>query len=130
MPVRFQTHTEVTIYDAVQTEEGVRKCGQRLSAAFPALGPDFFAVLFTRVKEIGIGDVRLLDAVNHVIDHCVYPVPTVANIIAYDQRVKMYDYIQMCKLNDEYNGKAWDYYTRLECGMYCSNLDIEKYNLK
>lgn len=70
----------------------------RIKAAFPALAPEFFKVFIERVREKGFDDKRLIDAVNHVIDNCQYPSPTLANFLSFDQRVKVFDYNQLCGL--------------------------------
>lgn len=102
----------------------------RIAAAFPQLGGEFYVILAVRINELGIGDQRLMDAVNHVIDNCQYPQPTLAQFLNFDVKVKFYTYAEMLKLNDELNREAFRFYKRLESGMYASLNDIEKFNLK
>jgi len=123
-------HYEISIYEDQLTEKGLAEAIGRVFKAFPTLTVDFHDVLGDRIKEKGIGDKRLMDSVNYVIDNCVYPQPTIAQFLTFDKKVKLYDYSQMIKLNDEYNGKGFDYFTRLENGYYASNKDIKDFNLK
>jgi hypothetical protein len=47
------------------------------------------------VRDKGFSNERLKDAVNNVIDTCQYPVPTLANFLSFDRRVKIYNYSEM-----------------------------------
>lgn len=67
----------------------------KLKKAFPALSGDFFGILYERLEANGFCDKRLIDAINHVIDNCPYPTPTIAQILSFDQRTKLYTYDQM-----------------------------------
>lgn len=58
---------------------------QKLKKAFPTLPEEFYDILCERIKEHELTDKRLIKAVNYVIDNCVYPTPTIANFILYDQ---------------------------------------------
>ncbi len=75
-----------------QTEEGMNNAFARLEAAFPAFKDkdSFWAILTSRVTELGLSDERLMDAVNHVIDNCKYPTPTIANFFSVDKKTKLY----------------------------------------
>lgn len=56
---------------------------KKIKLAFPDLPAGFYDVLSERIKSKGFSDERLNDAVNHVIDTCKYPKPTVANFISF-----------------------------------------------
>jgi len=58
-------------------------------------------------KENNFTDIRLADAVKHVICTCQYPQPTIAQFISFDRRVKVYTYAQYCKLCEEGDGKNY-----------------------
>lgn len=127
------SHFELSIYSGELTAEGLAKAVGRLSKAFPGLTEGFHDVFADRIKEIGFSNDRLMDAVNHVIDNCQYPQPTIAQFIGFDKRVKMYDYQQIVNMNSddgEYPRKVFKYFSRLESGFYANNKDIEKYGLK
>jgi len=121
-------HYEISIYDDKLTEKGLAEAVGRVFKAFPTLTVDFHDVLGDRIKEKGIGDKRLMDSVNYVIDNCVYPQPTIAQFLTFDKKVKLYDWTQLTSLQT-YEGKWFEYFSLLENGYYASNKDIEKYGL-
>lgn len=96
----LQTEAEgcysLTSYRGEITPQCVAKNVARIKAAFPALAPEFYKVMAERLIEKGFSDERLTDAVNHVIDTCQYPTPTLANFLSFDLRVKIIDYNQLC----------------------------------
>jgi hypothetical protein len=96
---------------------------------------EFFDILSNRLKENNFNDERLRDAVNHVIDNCIYPTPTIAQFIGFDKKIKLYTYNQVLKLNDELTGKAFEYYRPVridenEKPVYAHVNDISKYKLE
>ena len=68
-----------------------------MKKSFPALPADFYDSLSERLKANGFCDERLNDAVNHVIDTCLYPTPTIANIISFDKTIKFKTHDEMCR---------------------------------
>lgn len=79
----------------------------KIKKSFPGLPIGFYQVFDERLKANNFTDERLTDAVNHVIDTCVYPTPTIANFISFDRRIKVYTYAQYCKLCDEGDGNNY-----------------------
>jgi len=75
------------------------------------------------------GDNRLLDAVDYVVKNCIYPRPTIANFLSYDNRIKLYSYNDirdMCQPGYS----AFDYYELIEdLNKYAAINDIKKYGL-
>lgn len=134
--VRVKDGYEMSIYAGDKlTPEGLAKSITRLKSAFPELGANFYDVFADRIKELELGDERLLDSVNYVIDNCVYPKPTIANFLGFDKKVTLYNYEQMKKINHEMHGEGFKYYKRVEVpgvsiSMYASVQDIEIYKLK
>lgn len=57
----------------------------KVSQAFPTLPEPFYDLLCERIKEHGFTDERLKKSVNYVIDHCIYPTPTIAQFISFDK---------------------------------------------
>jgi hypothetical protein len=104
-----------------------------IAKAFPQLPGGFYEVLNRRLKEKEFTDERLKDAVNHVIDTCQYPVPTVANFISYDKCIQIFTYADLVKqLNDD--RRAWDYYDQVkvpgvDLPRYVKKEDAAKYHL-
>ena len=99
-----------------------------LTQAFPSLGKGWFTILREMIKDDGFTESRFTDAVKHVIRTCVYPTPTVANILSWDKRVKIYTYHDIC--DRVTGGDLFVNYKRLENGRYVDRLDAENYSLK
>lgn len=99
--------------------------------AFPDLPPGFYNVLADRIKEKAFTDRRLADAVNHVVDTCIYPKPTIANFISYGREVRLYTYQEMLARGEE----AWSTHRPLQLPdqdklLWVHTDDIKKFNLK
>jgi hypothetical protein len=88
----------LSIYTGELTPENVAKCVARVKVAFHSLPKDFFALFIERMKEKGFNDQRMIDSINHVIDTCQFPTPTMANFLSFDKRVKVLTYAEMCNL--------------------------------
>lgn len=106
----------------------------KIRNSFPNLEDGFYEILQERLKDKGFTDKKLNEAVNHVIDNCIYPTPTIANFLSFDKHIKLYTYEQMLKLNDELSGQAFKFYRPIsinnsEKPMYANKNDIKKYNL-
>lgn len=69
----------------------------KIKSAFPSLPGSFYDTFAERIVDNNFCDERLKDAVNFVIDHCIYPTPTVANFISFDRTLKFKTYAEMCK---------------------------------
>jgi hypothetical protein len=117
------------------TAQCIVKQVKKIKAAFPALPSGFYDILTDRLKELGFSDQRLIDAVNNLIDTCVYPTPTIANVISWDKRVKLYSYSQMCDMTNKLGASVWEDYKAvviqgINRRVYAAITDIELYNLK
>lgn len=60
----------------------------KLRKAFQGLNADWFDILLERAKDRGFTNKRLSDAVNHAIDSCKYPTPTISDIINFDRHIE------------------------------------------
>lgn len=89
-------------------------CVRKLKNAFPSLPIGFYDILHDRIVDNGFSEQRLKDAVKNVIDTCVYPTPTIANIISWDKRVKLYSYNEMTDLVMKYGSATWNEYGKKE----------------
>ena len=126
---------EVSIYEGTLNTDCIVSNIARVKKAFPALPRDFFDVFTDRINESGFNDDRLRDAVNHVIDTCVYPTPTIAQFISFDKKYKVFTYDEMLKKCDELGAEIWKSYqsidlTEIEKPVYAHINDIKKYHLK
>lgn len=126
----------MSVYDGELTTECLTEQMAKIYKAFQGIKDrDYFKILKDRIKEKGFTDERLKDAVNHVIDTCVYPTPTPAQFLSYDKEVKLYTYDQKLKLINEIGNRANETYKAVEIEglskpMWAHVNDIEKYKLK
>jgi len=132
--VKKDGHYDISVYSDDLTEEGIVSNTLRLKSAFPALNEGFYSVFLSRIKERGFGDSQLKDAIDHVIDNCTYPTPTIAQFLSFDKRIKFYDYKQFMDLNDEMHGSGRQFYELVKLEwmdkpMYCHKNDVKLYNL-
>lgn len=102
----------ISLYTGLLTPQCVVAATIKLKNTFPALPTGFYDVLNDRIKELGFTDSRLIDAINHVIDTCVYPTPTIASIVSFDKRIKLYTYDEVLKLID--TGASFDDFKAIE----------------
>ena len=104
---------------------------KKIKAAFPNLPAGFYDVLSERAKDQGFSNTRFIDAVNHVIDTCRYPTPTIADFIGFDKRINLFSYWEY--INKE-EGSRNSYkpvqYPGRDKLVWVHIDDIEKYKLK
>jgi hypothetical protein len=119
-PVRTTSEgSTVTIYvpDEISIQAQIEAV-KTLKNAFPALPMGFYDIMIDRMRANGFNEQRLMDAVANVIDTCVYPTPTIATLISWDRRVKLYTWAEVtdmidkgAKMSDfiirEYNGEKF-----------------------
>lgn len=120
-------------YTGELTQEVVNVCMAKIKVAFPTLDKPYFMMLFKMAKENGFTDQRLKDVVQHVIETCIYPQPTIAQFLSYDQEIKLYSRSQLLTMNGNGN-RPFDIYKAVDIGkdvpMYATEEDIIKYKLK
>jgi hypothetical protein len=126
---------EISVYSGPLTTESIIKEEAKIKKAFPSLPIDFFDVFTDRIRENGFTDTRLKDAVNFVIDNCVYPTPTIAQFISYDKKFKCWSYEEMMKKWDEFGPELANSYKPIqfpdrEKPVWVHVDDIKKYNLE
>lgn len=105
-----------------------------LKNSFPELSKEFHDVLSERAIALGFNDQRFKDAVNHVIDTCEYPRPTIAKFIGWDKKIKLLSYDQLLQKNDDLNGCAFKYYKSIRISdekkpFFAHVNDIKEFNL-
>lgn len=132
--IKKDGYYEISIYDDELTTENIITGTIKLKKSFPALPKEFFDVFADRIKNNNFTDKRLNDSINHVIDNCIYPTPTIAQFISFDKRIKLYTYYDMIKMNDKTQGVFSQFRPIKVDGiskpMYASISDIELYNLE
>ena len=90
--------SSISVYSGQLTAQTIVTEVKKMKAAFPELPAGFYEILSQRVKANKFCDARLTDAVNNLIDNFTYPRPTIADVISYDKRVRLYTYAQVCEL--------------------------------
>lgn len=126
---------EISVYKGELTTQCVIKQVKKIKSAFPSLPSGFYDILTDRLKELRFSDQRLTDAVNNLIDTCPYPTPTIANLISWDKRIKLYNYQEMVAMVDKFGEVTWRSYKAVKISgfksrVYASVTDIEAYNLE
>ncbi|NWF87918.1 MAG: hypothetical protein HXY50_00485 [Ignavibacteriaceae bacterium] len=90
------------------------ECVIKLKKSFPKLPIGFYDVLEQLLDEEKFTDKRLIDATNNLIKTCQYPEPTIANILGYDKKIKIYTWDELAKISCDYGPEArkrfWDQY--------------------
>ena len=121
--------SSLSVYKDTLTKECVIECNLIIRQAFPTLGQGFFIQLNRLIAENNFTDQRLREATDYVISNCIYPQPTIANFLSYDNRIKLYSYNDirdMCQPGYS----AFDYYELIEdLNKYAAINDIKKYGL-
>jgi len=126
--------TELIPYSDVLTENGLKREFDRLRAAFPTLQNSFYLVLAERIKDSEYTDQQLHDAVNYLIDTCIYPQPTIANIMTFKNNVRLHTYTEICNMVDTAGKAVWDEYVAvdiegLDKKVWVRKIDAKKYGL-
>lgn len=86
---------EISVYRDVLTKEGVKANCLKVLAAFKALDTQFTDLLTESLMRNKFTDERFKDAVNHVIDNCRYPKPSIADFVSYDKSIVFYTHKEM-----------------------------------
>ena len=79
--------------DQITFAHGMRE----IKKAFPELPAGWFDVLKKRCREKGFTNIQFRDAVNNLIDTCVYPKPTIANVLTWDRRIEIFTEYELMK---------------------------------
>jgi hypothetical protein len=133
--IRAQYNDAASVYVGCLTNEIAISNLARIKAAFPALPAPFFEILSARIIDNDFCDQRLNDAVNHVIDTCKYPTPSIAEFISFDRTFKIYTYEEIMKKANEFGQEVWNNYKAVKFRgrpkkVWVHVNDIELYGLK
>lgn len=109
-----QNKGEVSIYTGIPAEpKDIIMAAAMIKKAFPSLPKEFYDIFDDRIRANEFTAERLFHAVMHVIDTCIYPLPTIANFISYDKTYKVYSYEEMVKgVNDGLI--IWSHYKKIQ----------------
>ena len=84
--------------------------------AFPSITTEFLRLLVSRMRAENFSDQRATDAVNHVIDNCEYPLPTIARFLSFDRRKRVYSYNEMLLFLSQNQGFTTNHFGSTEVG--------------
>lgn len=111
-------------------------CIIEVKKAFPKLPVGWYDVLERMLDDEKFSDKRLIDATKNLIKNCVYPEPTIANIISFDRTVKVFTYNELLTIAKDYsagqrkehlnNFEKVDFYGQER---YAKKEDVNRFNL-
>lgn len=114
-PEHSQIRTEISVYEGGECSvPNIVLQVARLKKAFPQAPKEFYEILGERIKDKLIPDERLKDSVDNLIDNYHYPIPTIADVIGFDKRVKLFSYRDMVKLCQETGKELFEVYPKIE----------------
>lgn len=131
--VKTKEGFKISVYNDELTPDGILTGVTKIKKSFPGLPIEFFDVFADRIKENGFTDERLKDAVNNVIDNCVYPQPTIAQFISWNKHIKLYKHEQILNMLNE-DKDAFKRYKPIKINgtqkpLFAHIIDIEQYKL-
>jgi hypothetical protein len=89
--------TELSLYSDEPPSEKIliaNEC-ERLRIAFPTIQREFIGVLVQMVLKKGMSKNQLIDSIDNILMNYKYPHPTVADVIGFDKRVKLYTHAEV-----------------------------------
>lgn len=103
---------EVTLYKGEPaTKQQILNDTARLKKAFPQIEDATMAILIERMASAEWTQRHVQDAINHVIDNCEYPTFTIARIMNFDKKKRLYNYSGYCNLISEHKAVHEDFGT-------------------
>lgn len=106
--------SEISIYSGgVASQSEIKSEVKKLVAAFPDVKNDFLIVLVERMIDKKFTKERVKEAINHVIDTNPYQRPSIADIISFDRKIKVYTYAEIsARCYPGYS--AFDHFEKIE----------------
>lgn len=78
----------------------------RLKDSFPKLENGWYRQLQRFIEAERFTDKRFDDAVDNLIKTCVYPEPTIASLLGYDKKAKLYTWFELGNISKDYSPEA------------------------
>ena len=130
----MESQNEISLYRGNLTDECLIRNIVLIKKAFPSLPLQFYDVLTDRIYANKFSDARLEDAICNVIDNCIYPIPTIANFISFDKKIKIYNYKQIVDMVNDGDDRAFERYKKIKMrdlpeAVWIHINDIAKYNI-
>ena len=69
-----------------------------MQQCFPQTPPGLILILSQRIVDKKMPAAQVTDAVNNLIDNFKYPVPTVADVVGWDKKVRVYTHQEIVDL--------------------------------
>jgi hypothetical protein len=111
MGVETHKSNEISVYCGELIQPIViAKETAKMQVAFPKLDTLFFTVLTERIIKNNFTEKRLNDAVGYLMDNFKYQTPTIADIISFDKKVKIYSHNEVEILINENKARFDDFY--------------------
>ena len=126
-PKLSQTNS-ISVYKGELTKRCIVEVNIIIQEAFPALGEGFFKQ-FNRMI-VDFTDQRLRDSADHVIRTCIYPTPTIASFLSYDNRIDLCSYKEIKNMCSSVYNAFEDYNFVESLGKYAHINDIKDYGLR
>ncbi len=82
----------------------------KILVSFPSLDKLFFTVLTERLIKNNFTEQRLKDAVGYLLDNFHYQKPTIADIINFDKKIKLYSYHDVVFIITKNEARFEDFY--------------------
>jgi hypothetical protein len=96
--------TEISLYGEGKVSSKVlADCVIKLKFAFPKLQMGFYEILGSMLIDEKFTDQRLIDSTNNLIKTCIYPEPTIASLLGYDKKAKLYTWDELAKISNDYS---------------------------
>lgn len=98
---------ELSIYgEGKVSAEALAACFVTIKKAFPKLSIGWYEILEEALDDENFTDQRLLDATKNLVKTCVYPEPTIANLIGFDKKVELMSYNDILKHTENFSDEA------------------------
>lgn len=131
---------EISIYRPGKVSaESFAHGSKKIQDAFPKLHSGWFKILDQMLDEEKFSEEKFRDAVNCLIKYCVYPEPTIANILSFDKTIKVFTYqeLQFRHRESYFMGATYDpiaseyskidYYGQIR---YAKKEDVKKFGIE
>jgi hypothetical protein len=135
LPEQNQPINEISLYKGQLTTQKLIEGVAIIQKSFPSLPISFYEIFKERIKANNFTDERLMDAIENVIDTCVYPTPTIAQFISWDKKIKVHKYPEIIEMVEAGDPNAFSRYKRIVMkglpeAVWIHINDIAKYKIK
>lgn len=104
----------------------------KMQVIFPKLEKEFFIILTERILKNKFTEQRLKDSISYLIDNFKYQTPSIADIINFDKKVKLYSYNEILMLISRDEARFEDFHKHWVGDVLyrVRKSDVEMYNLE